>query len=690
MPESKANRLIDEQSPYLLQHAHNPVDWHPWGEEAFNKAQEEDKPIFLSIGYSTCHWCHVMEHESFESDEIAAVLNEHFVPIKVDREERPDIDRIYMSFVQASTGQGGWPMSVWLTPDLKPFVGGTYFPPVDAHGRPGFKSVLWNIAQAWKSEREKILAHGDQVVASLSAATGATSVADIDPACLDSAFTYFDRSFDVQEGGFGSAPKFPRPVIFEYLFNYSSRSKNSDKAREMALFTLRRMTEGGMYDHLGGGFHRYSVDGEWHVPHFEKMLYDQAQLARAYLVAYQVTNQERYAGVARGIFDYVSRDMTSDEGGFYSAEDADSLPEEGAEKKLEGAFYVWEWNELHDLLDPAEFKLVIKAYNLEPNGNVPPASDPHGELTGKNVLTMRNIELESVDRKLLASANKKMFSARENRVRPHLDDKIITAWNGMMVSALAYGYQVLGDEKYLAMAQGAVEFVHRELADLESGQLERSYRKSSSGIHGFAEDYAQWIQALIDLYEATGTIEYLQRALTFQEAMDNRLGDESGGYFSSQGGRDVLIRMKDDHDGAEPSANSVAALNLARLADMLQRKDLLDRSEQTLKAFSTAVERFPAALPLMLNVVAWHQHKPRQVVFAGERPQALRAALFEEYHPAQVILYAEGDGKQWLVEQGAPIEGMKSVEGKTAVYICEDFICKAPVTDPDSLTNTRL
>jgi uncharacterized protein YyaL (SSP411 family) len=704
MPESKANRLIDEQSPYLLQHAHNPVDWYPWGEEAFEKAREEDKPIFLSIGYSTCHWCHVMEHESFEDPETAKILKEHFVSIKVDREERPDIDRIYMSFVQASTGQGGWPMSVWLTPELKPFVGGTYFPPRDAHGRPGFQSVLLNIAEAWKSERDKILQHGTQVVESLSAATGSGgALAEISPDCLEQASAYFTRTFDAEEGGFGSAPKFPRPVIFEYLFHRaasragvkgtenppSSRpdgEKPDEREKEMALHTLRRMAEGGMHDHLGGGFHRYSVDRAWHVPHFEKMLYDQAQLARAYLIAYQMTGEAHFADVARGIFRYVERDMRSPDGGFYSAEDADSYPEEGAARKLEGAFYVWEWNELHDLLSPAEFKLVIKAYNLEPNGNVSPASDPHGELTGKNVLTRRKSALEPGEWEVLAEANEKMFAARENRIRPHLDDKVITAWNGMMVSALTYGYQVLGDESYLTMAREAVKFIHRELADLQSGKLERSFRKSSSGIHAFAEDYAQWIEALIDLYEASGEIEHLKNALIFQEAMDQKFWDESGGYFSGQAGNDVLIRIKDDNDGAEPSANSVAALNLARLADMLQRKDLLDRSEKTLKAFSSIIDRFPAALPLMLNAVAWHRQKPRQVVLAGDRPHELRSALFRHYHPAQVILYADGkEGQQWLSEQGLPMKEFVALGGKAAAYLCQDFSCQLPVTDPKAL-----
>ncbi len=687
---TEANRLIDEQSPYLLQHAHNPVDWYPWGTEAFEKARAEDKPIFLSIGYSTCHWCHVMEHESFEEPATAALLKEHFIAIKVDREERPDIDRIYMSFVQASTGQGGWPMSVWLTPDLKPFAGGTYFPPRDAYGRPGFKTVLQSIAEAWKKDREQIIHHGHQVVESLAAAgENSGTLTNPDPHCIEKACNYFRRSFDDKLGGFSPAPKFPRPVIFEFLFNTAARSADAEastRAREMSLFTLRQMAAGGMWDHIGGGFHRYSVDAEWHVPHFEKMLYDQAQLAKVYLIAYQVTREERYADVARGIFAYLERDLTAEGGGFYSAEDADSYPEAGAGKKLEGAFYAWTTLELKELMSEEEFEIFSAAYDIREGGNVSPSSDPHGELTGKNVLIERGL-VDPEKRELLDSAKAKVMEAREQRPRPHLDDKIITAWNGMMVSALVYGYVVLGEEKYLTQAERAVEFVHQNLADLKSGKLERSFRKTSSGIEGFAEDYAQWIQALIDLYEATGKISRLQQALKFQETMDALLWDEkSGGYFSSVEASDVLIRMKDDNDGAEPSANSVASLNLARLADMLQRNDLLEKSEQILRAFSPVMEQFPAALPLMLNALAWRQSKPRQVVLAGSpSPEERKKWLnhfFREYHPAQVILHADGSAAQdWLVQQGAPIKGMKPVEGKTAAYVCEDFICKAPITE---------
>lgn len=703
------NRLIHEQSPYLLQHAHNPVDWYPWGEEAFAKAREEDKPIFLSIGYSTCHWCHVMAGESFEDPGIAEILNQHFISIKVDREERPDIDRIYMSFVRATSGRGGWPLNVWLTPELEPFSGGTYFPPRDAYGRPGFDTVLQRIADAWEKEREKILEHGSRMVASLSAAASAStetarSDSPVSAECLDEAYDYFDRAFDPVEGGFGQAPKFPRPVVYEFLFNYAHRDQGSpeaERAVEMALFSLRKIAAGGIADHLGGGFHRYAVDGDWHVPHFEKMLYDQAQLARVYLIAYQFSGDPQFAEVARKIFRYIARDMTAPEGGFYSAEDAVSLPAKDATKKREGAFYVWTWQELKEALDGFEFEVFTATFDVRENGNVAPPADPHGELSKRNVLIHRKSpeavaeELGYTEDRtlaLLVSAKETLLRVRDRRPRPHRDDKMITAWNGMMVSALCHGYLVLGDERYLEEAKKAAAFVHRELAIPEEGILQRSFRQKSSGIHGFAEDYALWTQALIDLYETTGEIAYLRQALRFQESMDEIFwDDDAGGYFSSTKGANVIIRMKDASDGAEPSANSVAALNLARLAEMLQREDLRERSAKTLQGFATALERFPAELPLMLNAVAWHQGKPAQIVLAGKIDQtgenfrAWRLAATANFRPDQVILTADGgEGQAWLVKQGAPIEFFLPVDGKLTAYVCQDYMCQLPTNDLDA------
>ncbi|MEO0453455.1 MAG: thioredoxin domain-containing protein [Verrucomicrobiota bacterium] len=699
----KPNRLIDEQSPYLLQHAYNPVAWMPWGEEAFTQARDENKPIFLSIGYSTCHWCHVMEHESFEDEAVADFLQEHFVSIKLDREERPDIDRIYMSFVQATSGQGGWPLNVWLTPDLEPFAGGTYFPPREAHGRPSFLTVLQSIARAWENEREGIIKHGAEVVHSLRAAEGAVEASDtLNPDWVSQGYQYFARQFDSKDGGFGHAPKFPRPSTFQFLLHYGagqSAAERSEHVREMAQLmvtkTLDEMAAGGMYDHLGGGFHRYSVDAEWHVPHFEKMLYDQAQLIRVYLEAFQITKKEKYAQVAQETIDYVLRDLRHEKGAFFSAEDADSLARTDSSKKLEGAFYVWHWDEVKDLLTEEEFTEVAAAFHLEEGGNVNPASDPHGELREQNVLTHRgkkgNKGKKSDPSTALEEACKKLFQHRANRPRPHLDDKIIVAWNSLMISSLAYAYQVLPEDRTLTAAVEATEFILTHLAKPEEGLLQRSYRKSSSGIAGFAEDYAYFIQALIDLYEAGGEIRYLQLAASFQKAMDEKFWDvQSGGYFSSQGGEDVIMKMKEGDDGAEPSSNSVAALNLCRLADLMQSSEMMTRADELMKHFGSTLDRFPAALPLMLTAVLRKQEPPTQVVMAGtpDSPpyQDLMKTFFQSYRPEAVILHADGDGGQdWLIDQGAPIKGFAPADGMPALYLCQDYQCQLPVTDPQEL-----
>src|SRR5581483_1902631 len=468
------NRLAREKSPYLLQHADNPVDWFPWGEEAFAKARAENKPIFLSIGYSTCHWCHVMAHESFESEETAALMNREFVNVKVDREERPDVDRVYMTFVQATTGHGGWPMSVWLTPNLQPFVGGTYFPPEDRHGHPAFRKVIAGIANAWKQNREQIVEQGERIIEVLrESQNAAPDSRKIDNDVLDKAFEQFSRTFDAHEGGFGSAPKFPRPATFNFLTRYYARARNQ-RALDVDLFTLRKMAAGGMHDHLGGGFHRYSVDRYWHVPHFEKMLYDQAQLAVAYLEAFQITQDRQFESVARDILDYVLRDMTSAEGGFYSAEDADSLLEHGKPEHAEGAFYVWTEKEIDDVLgDEAEaFKLH---YGVQENGNAPDGSDPQREFVGKNILIERGV---AQDRQSLARSREKLLSIRCKRPRPHLDDKIIAAWNGLMISAFARAGAALNEPKYLDAAKRAAEFIRQNLWQNEI--LFRSYREGRS------------------------------------------------------------------------------------------------------------------------------------------------------------------------------------------------------------------
>jgi uncharacterized protein YyaL (SSP411 family) len=722
------NRLAHEKSPYLLQHAHNPVDWYPWGEEAFGKARRENKPIFLSVGYSTCHWCHVMAHESFENEEVAAIMNREFVNIKVDREERPDVDRVYMTFVQATTGGGGWPMSVWLTPDLKPFVGGTYFPPEDRYGQPGFKKVLERVATAWKENHDKIVEQGGQIVAALrESQSAATAESKIDATILDAAYRQIDRSYDPKEGGFGNAPKFPRPVTLNFLTRFYARDPKSDagkQALEMALFTLRKMAAGGMHDHIGGGFHRYSVDRYWHVPHFEKMLYDQAQLAVAYLDAYQILGDPHlnplppqgeedakrqvrveFEGVARDILDYVARDMTSKEGGFFSAEDADSpvaagIGDAGHSKTAEGSFYIWTKKDVDEALGDAA-EIFDFHYGVQAHGNAPEGSDSHDEFRGKNILIERHTIAETAQRfkksddevaKSLAQSRLRLFSIRAKRPRPHLDDKIIAGWNGLMISAYARAAQVLDDARYLEIATHAANFLREHLYDSSRKILYRSYRGGRSDIEGFADDYAFVIQGLIDLYEASFDIEWLKFATELQETQDRLFSDEkNGGYFSTSGkDQSVFLRMKDDNDGAEPAASSVAALNLLRLAQFRDDKTMAERARKTIDAFATTLSHFPSAMPQILVALDYSLCKPRQIVIAGKKDAPETQALFKAVHrpflPKTILLLADGaEGQNYLGEKNEAIRAMSMVEGKPAAYVCENFTCKAPVTEPKQL-----
>ena len=703
------NRLAHEKSPYLLQHAHNPVDWYPWGEEAFAKARRENKPIFLSVGYSTCHWCHVMAHESFENEEVAAIMNRQFVNIKVDREERPDVDRVYMSFVQATTGGGGWPMSVWLTPDLKPFVGGTYFPPEERYGQPAFKKVLERIATAWKEDHDKIVEQGSKIVEALRESQSAAPVeGKIDGSVADAAYRQLDRSYDPKEGGFGNAPKFPRPVTLNFLTRFYARDPKSDAGKHalnMALFTLRKMAAGGMHDHIGGGFHRYSVDRYWHVPHFEKMLYDQAELALAYLDAFQITKDKQYEAVARDILDYVARDMTSKEGGFFSAEDADSpvvagIGDPGHSKTAEGAFYVWTKKEIDDALGDST-EVFDFHYGVQAHGNTPEGSDPHDEFRGKNILIERHTIAETAERlkkseqeirDSLAKSRQKLFVLRSTRPRPHLDDKIIAAWNGLMISAYARAAQVLNDSRYLEIATRAANFLRANLSDPSRKILYRNYREGRSDVEAFADDYAFVIQGLLDLYEASFDVEWLRFANELQETQDRLFFDEKNGGFFSTSGKDesVFLRMKDDNDGAEPAASSVAALNLLRLSQIRNEQSMSDRAKKTIGAFATTLSHFPSAMPQLLVALDYSLSKPRQIVIAGKKDAPETKALVNEVHrhflPMTILLLADGgEGQKDLGEKNEAVRSMSPVEGKSAAYVCENFTCKAPVTDPKQL-----
>ena len=705
------NRLQHEPSPYLRQHAGNPVDWRPWGEEAFEAARRDDRPIFLSIGYSTCHWCHVMEHESFEDDGIARFLNEHFVSIKVDREERPDVDRVYMTFVQATTGSGGWPMSVWLTPDLKPFLGGTYFPPSGRGGRPGFEDILREIAQRWSAGRDALVRSADTVLdrlremqqrASGAAAAAGGGVAGVD--ALATGVQQFVEAFDARHGGFGRAPKFPRPSELLFLLREGVRGPNPE-ARRMAVATLEALSRGGVRDHVGGGFHRYSVDAAWRVPHFEKMLYDQAQLVLASLEARQATGHRFFGDVAEDTLDYVLRDMTDEAGGFYSAEDADSVPPEaaagGEAGKSEGAFYLWTASEVEALFgDDAE--IVTRRLGIEPDGNAP--ADPMGEFTGKNIpylgQELREIGAltgrtpEAVERTWEA-ARRRLFETRARRPRPHLDDKVLAAWNGLMIAACARAAQVLdapSSERYLQAAGRAAAFARERLWDAERRVLRRRSRAGQVSIDGYAEDYAFLVWGLLELFQARSDVRWLDWALELASRQDELFWDEAdGGWFSTTGeDRSVLLRMKEDYDGAEPSASAVAADNALTLARLTGDASAAARAERTLVRYGARLGQAARVVPMMMAVLARYHAAPTQVVLVGapddEGRRALARTVAARYLPFAVRIGVEPGPRQAELAARLPfVGGMTLVGGQATAYVCNDFTCREPVTTPAAL-----
>jgi uncharacterized protein len=609
-----------------------------------------------------------MERESFENEKTAEILNREFVAIKVDREERPDIDRIYMSYVQAATGSGGWPMSVWLTPELQPFIGGTYFPPENRYGRPGFPVMLERIAKAWREEHERIVESSASVVQQLREAADAGPSASADPDAPDHCLSHFRRTFDSKLGGFGNAPKFPRPVILQFLLRYYAQHKN-EEALEMTLETLRAMAKGGMNDQLGGGFHRYSVDEYWFVPHFEKMLYDQAQLVVSFIEAFQVTRDETFAVVARRTLDYVLREMTSPEGGFYSAEDADSVIDpQNPHEKGEGAFYIWTQDEIEALVGQPAARYFCYRYGVESNGNV--RNDPHAEFTGKNILfeahSLEETEhhFEAPVAEAIAEVSKKLMAARSKRVRPHLDDKILTAWNGLMISAFAKAGDVLGEPKYREAAVRAKDFILGKM--YRDGRLFRSYRNGDSAIPGFLDDYAFFVQGLLDLGEVDLAIELTERQRElFEDA-------ERGGFFSTVGDdSELILRMKEDYDGAEPSGNSVAAMNLLRLARMTGREDFERSGVRAIEAFASRINSAPYAAPLLVAALQLARTAPRQVVITGENADALLGVFHGKFLPDFVLL------------RNKP--GMPALDGKATAYVCENFACQLPVTDARKL-----
>ncbi len=659
------NRLIRQKSPYLLLHAHNPVNWYPWSEEAFAKAKRENKPIFLSVGYYTCHWCHVMERESYSGPAIAELLNRWFVSIKVDREERPDIDNEYMSFVEATTGSGGWPMNVFLTPDLKPFFGGTYFPPDDKRGQTGLRTLLPRIADVWSKQRKEILRSAESITQKLQQTvnSGVGGGGPLHANLLDKTYEQIRQSYDAANGGFGEVPRFPRPVVPNFLLRYWSRTRKKE-ALDMVLNNLRSMAGGGVHDQIGGGFHRYSTDGRWRVPHFEKMLYDQAQLAMLYTEAYQATNDPFYAGVARDILDFALREMRSPEGAFYSALDADSPLAKGEAEHGEGVFYVWTEEDIERELGKETAAIFNFRYGVEVGGNVASAQDIEGWLKGKNVLyeshtiaetAKKSGKTEEQTSQALQDAKRKLFVRRSLRPPPPVDTKIITSWNGLMISALAKASQALDEPKYLKAASRAKVFLQSRSYQPGSGKLKRRYRAGSAGIDGYLDDYTFLTQGLLDLYEASFDVRLLSWAVQLQQMQDRLFWDEKqGAYFTTSGqDRSILLRTREAYDSVEPSPNSVAAMNLLRLWQMTDQQNWKDKADKTLAAFAPRLEQMPEAMPYMMSALDFSLAKHRQIVIAGapgaDDTRALLRLVWQRYIPNRVLLLADGaEGKKHL------------------------------------------
>jgi uncharacterized protein YyaL (SSP411 family) len=675
------NQLIHEASPYLLQHAHNPVDWHPWGDEAFNKAKKDNKPIFLSIGYSTCHWCHVMAHESFENERIAAILNEHFISIKVDREELPGVDAVYMDFVQKTTGSGGWPMSVFLTPDAKPFYGGTYFPPVDSYGRPGFETLLTSIEEAWRNRQDEILRSSEQLTQALQEKVQTQSELALTEDALTTTSEALEQIYDSQYGGFGNAPKFPQPSMLSFLLIYSHRTEN-ENALSMVVNTLEKMASGGIYDHLGGGFHRYSVDLKWLVPHFEKMLYDQALISRAYIQAFQITQKSAYQQIAEEVFKYVLRDMTSPQGGFYSAEDADS---EGHE----GVFYVWNPKQVDKLLSRKEQELVKAYYGISDTGNFERGTSILN-VTSTHEEVAKEIDIDPHDtKKILESAEQKLFQAREKRIRPHRDEKIITAWNGLMISSLAYGGAVFNEPRYVQAAQRSANFVMDNLN--KSGRLKRYYAQGKAHEYAVLDDYAYLIRGLIDLYQADFDPKWLGHAVKLADQMTALFEDEKTGgfYLTGSDTQNLIRRTRPDYDGATPSGNSVATAELIRLFELTGNRDYFLTAQKTLSLFQKDLRRRGTSLTELLAATDLWLGTRSEIVIAGklqaDSTQKILKSLREHFLPRTVMLVRDPEtNAQELDRVAAIVKAHDPIEGKVTVYLCEDFVCKSPTTDYDA------
>jgi len=685
-----SNHLKNETSPYLRQHADNPVDWYPWCLEAFEKAQKEDKPIFLSIGYSTCHWCHVMAHESFEHPEVAKLMNEAFVSIKVDREERPDIDNVYMRACQVMTGTGGWPLTVILTPDKKPFFAATYIPRDSRFGLEGMMELVPRVRDVWATRRGEALSLSDKVTALLQQAAQAAAGEEPGEATLKLAYEQLAESFDKQHGGFSPAPKFPTPTNLLFLLRYWKRSGNKT-ALDMVEKTLQTMRRGGIYDHVGFGFHRYSTDSQWLLPHFEKMLYDQAMLAMAYIEAYQATGAEHYGKTAREILTYVLRDMTGPEGGFFSAEDADT---EGKE----GKFYLWTQEQVREAVGDGEADFINGVFNIEKDGNF--AEEATGKKTGANILHLgkplneiaSDLNVSPQDlQKRLETARQKLLDYRDKRVPPMKDDKILTDWNGLMIAALAKAAQAFGEPRYAEVACGAADFILGAMRKA-NGRLWHRHRGQWTGVDANLDDYAYLVWGLIELYEATFDTGHLQYAVELADDMIKHFWDDDGGgfYLVPDDGERLLVRNKDIHDTALPSANSVAMLNLLRLGRMIGNPDLEERSARIGRAFSGSVNESPAAYTQLMVALDFALGPSYEVVIAGnphaEDTRAMIRELGRRFLPNKVLLLNRGDREpDELAKLAEFTKEQSSIGGKATAYVCVNHTCKSPTTDVNKM-----
>jgi len=680
------NRLSKEKSPYLLQHADNPVDWYPWGLEAFQKAKKENKPIFLSIGYSTCHWCHVMAHESFQDPKIAALLNESFVSIKVDREERPDIDMLYMSVCQMMTGSGGWPLTIIMTPEKEPFFTGTYIPKETRFGRQGMLELIPHVREIWSTRKNEVLNSANQITAALQNTTLPEQGQKLNETALRLAYQELEDRFDNEHGGFGAAPKFPMPHNLRFLLRYWKRT-GEPKALTIVEKTLQAMRYGGIYDQVGFGFHRYSTDPSWLVPHFEKMLYDQALLAMAYIETFQATGKEGYARTAREIFTYVLRDMTANNGGFYSAEDADSEGEEGK-------FYLWTYNEIKEILTPEEADFIFKVFNIKKNGNF--KDEMEGDQIGRSILHLtkpaNEVTLEpktsgSEFQKRLEAVRSKLFTYRNKRVHPSKDTKILTDWNGLMIGALAMGGRVLDERVYTDAAKRAASFIFNNMLSADGQLLHRSYDEEAA-VAGNLDDYAFLIQGLLELYETTFDVDYLKSALNLNEYLLKHFwdGKNAGFFFIADNGENLLIRQKELYDGAIPSGNSIAMLNLLRLGRITADPDLEQKASGINRAFSENVRRSPSAYTQLMVAIDFAVGPSYEMVVAGT-PQAVDTekmlqAINQRFIPNKIVIFLPTGPDLSRILQIAPFARYEStIDGKPTAYVCVNYSCKLPTTD---------